>query len=346
VDIDKLSLPDVGMGSLGSIADQATALSRLAEIGEQVAKLGTTGSAAAIAAGAAWQTDLAKSGALGILKGGTFDGVAGIAATAIKASGAAEAACALAEQMASRHFAIEESLALSCARLPDVVTAFGKTGLAAIAAQSALERTQAARELALDGLLGATCASLGASMGELATKSMSSIGAMAAIEAGSRAAKSSIAHAAALSALQDGSLSKASAIAHVQDAIERSRPRLSGFDVSLGRTAARADPWWMDIVTPPPLPAPIFVEPSDARVCELEDRVEALETMLPTLQEVTAERDALAAKNDVLMARCAALERQVRELRIRRRSEVLDASQEHTPEPPVNDSQFPDPRSN
>lgn len=93
------------------------------------------------------------------------------------------------------------------------------------------------------------------------------------------------------------------------------------------------------IVNSPPVPT--FAAPVRTRVCDLEVRIDALEDRV---EAVEAERDIAKAERDAWAARCSVLENRVRELRTLRRSEVLDASQEHKPDPPVNESPFPDPR--
>ena len=80
-----------------------------------------------------------------------------------------------------------------------------------------------------------------------------------------------------------------------------------------------------DALTPPVLPPFLPAETDDPYISELEYRVEALET--------TVER---------LMADNAELRGEVRELKMKRRVETLGASEEHHPEPPQSDSQFPD----
>jgi hypothetical protein len=90
---------------------------------------------------------------------------------------------------------------------------------------------------------------------------------------------------------------------------------------AIGVLAAPVSPPLPDVVFAPSGP---FTEPMP---CDCDLQIEALE-----------------AENESLRAQVEALESRVRELRMLRRSQVLDASQEHRPEPPVDESPFPDPR--
>lgn len=96
----------------------------------------------------------------------------------------------------------------------------------------------------------------------------------------------------------------------------------------------------------PPEPLIRYVEPPaieyhSPHISNLDERVEALAS---EVQALKAENQALAARCTAAEGRYEALERDHLELRTRRRAEFLDASQEHNPKPPVNESPFPDPK--
>ncbi len=94
----------------------------------------------------------------------------------------------------------------------------------------------------------------------------------------------------------------------------------------------------------PPEPVMRYIEPPaferhDSRVSDLEARVDMLAS---EVQALKAEKQSLTSRCEAAEGKYEALERAHLELRIRRRAEFLDATDEHKPEHPIIDSQFPD----
>jgi hypothetical protein len=339
VDIKKLNLPHDGVGSLGSISAQASAISTLADLGAQIAKFGDVGSVAALA-GPFSQADLAKSGILNAFDPARYDD---IAAGMSKMTTAGAATLALTDMITSRQADMQDAFAQSsaaamAAQVSLIVGPFDAYKRGVIEACTVKEIPAFVSVAAMAKPWG-DVSSLGASIAEMATKSMGSI----ALSVSQAFADSQAEQVKSLSAN----------LTQIQDAVARNRPKLPDVDSGWASRYGAAEPWPEAITSHsyalPPLPA--FVERDDERMSALEDRVEALEDMLRSLLEVTAELREVSAERDAFAARCAdqdrqllELERQNLDLRTRRRFEVLDASQEHKPEPPVDESQFPDPR--